>query len=748
MPSARFLLQTVRAIVLVYAFLAGLRMVTDFDLGWQMATGRWIVQHHQIPSTDVFSYTAPGEPWIYPVGSALLFYLTYLLGSWTLLSWLGAIVCTASVAFLLRRGSLVAAGLAVIAIPLIALHTTPRADMFTVLLFAIFLAILWQQHETGKAKLWLLPLLMVGWVNLHLGFVSGLVLLGAYAVMETLEMLWRDRRDASWQRLRNSLPWLVATVSATLVNPWGWGVYQALLRQNAATSEHSQRIIEWAATPLSWMLMAGGFSWRNTSGAFYTLLVIAALAVVATLLRGQPGAALLLGGAAWLSLRHVRFQAIFAVVLVIVGGAVLSSVLSALREHLREARLRSVLAVGASALVIALACLRSFDIVSDRTYLGTTDLGSFGAGLSWWFPDGAAAFLEHEQIPGEVFNTYNEGGYLVWRLGEKYRDYIDGRALPFGADLFERNGELLGASPDSVEWRREAERYNINAMVIPLARYNALQFFPVLPQFCASSTWYPVYLDEVSAVFLRRTPETEELIQRLKIDCNTVSIPTKPSAVHDSKSFNQWANAAALLQALGREAEAFKATTAALAIFPDSAFVHFLRGNLLRDAGNLAAAEPQYVTAASLEKNAATWSALADLYHSEGRLSLEIHSREQAAELALKPAGARLSLGYAYLDNHRPEDALRTFTRAEESLSADQQDASFLANVAHGRAMAWYALGDSDRAIAFEEETVRLSPDRVDDWLQLADLYERNGRSREAQKARERAEVLKAGVRY
>src|ERR1700743_2778695 len=80
-PSpARSVFLVLSAIVLVYAFLAGLRTVTDFDLGWQMATGRWIVQHHQIPSTDVFSYTAPGEPWIYPVGSALLFYLTYLLG--------------------------------------------------------------------------------------------------------------------------------------------------------------------------------------------------------------------------------------------------------------------------------------------------------------------------------------------------------------------------------------------------------------------------------------------------------------------------------------------------------------------------------------------------------------------------------------------------------------------------------------------------------------------------------------------
>jgi hypothetical protein len=48
------------AIALVYAFLAGLRTVSDPDLGWQLATGRWVAQHHHVFSTDVFSYTACG----------------------------------------------------------------------------------------------------------------------------------------------------------------------------------------------------------------------------------------------------------------------------------------------------------------------------------------------------------------------------------------------------------------------------------------------------------------------------------------------------------------------------------------------------------------------------------------------------------------------------------------------------------------------------------------------------------------
>ena len=75
------------AVALGYGFLLGLRTVSDFDLFWQMASGRWVVQHHAVFSTEIFSYSAQGQPWIYPAGSGVFFYLAYLLGGYGLLSW-------------------------------------------------------------------------------------------------------------------------------------------------------------------------------------------------------------------------------------------------------------------------------------------------------------------------------------------------------------------------------------------------------------------------------------------------------------------------------------------------------------------------------------------------------------------------------------------------------------------------------------------------------------------------------------
>src|SRR5690349_8147235 len=102
-------------LVVGYALLAGFRTLSEYDLGWLLATGRWIAQHRQIPSTDVFSYTAQGQPWIYPVGSGLIFYGVYALGGYALLSWLGAAVCAVTTGLLLRRGSVIHALLAVLA---------------------------------------------------------------------------------------------------------------------------------------------------------------------------------------------------------------------------------------------------------------------------------------------------------------------------------------------------------------------------------------------------------------------------------------------------------------------------------------------------------------------------------------------------------------------------------------------------------------------------------------------------------
>lgn len=734
---------------LTYAVFAGLKTVTDWDLGWQMATGRWVVQHHQIPSIDVLSYTAYGKPWKYPIASGLIFYLIYLAGNYTWLSILGAFICASTVALLLRRGSWVTAALAIAAIPTIAIRTTPRAEIFTVLFFAAFLTLLWEQHETGRARLWLLPLMMVAWVNLHLGLTAGLGLFGGYVVLECLDMVWPGNRVAATDRLRRSWPWFLATACAMMANPWGWGVFGTALHLMSPMTAQSQKILEWAPAKLNWITIISGLSVRNTN-TLVALLLVVAIAIPVAIARRQLGAVIWLSGAALEGVRHQRLQVFFSIVVVVVAGSVLTSALASLQNKIRDQRLPSIFTAGAGCFIILLVCVRSNDLVTNRTYMQSNSLASFGTGLSWWFPEGAAAFIERQRMPGRIFNTYDEGGYITWRLGQNYQDYVDGRGDPFGATLIQHSMELTQLPPDSPDWQREAERYGINAIIVQLGRYWGVDEFPLLRQFCSSQNWRPMYLDETSVVFVRRTPANGSYVASSQIDCDTAPIPAVRPTARDSVAFHKWANATAVLKTLGRIPEALTAASSAIAIFPDSAYLRLTRGDLLESMGDVRGAEQEYLASGRLQPSLLTWTRLAQLLEREHRLPEAIHAWEQGIEVAPDNASlALLSLGFDYLDIGQPREALNAFHRSQASFQEEHSDGPdahkpYYANLSHGQAVAYEALRDIKRAISFEEETVRLAPERQDDWLLLGKYYDLDARPTDAERARNHAAALNA----
>ena len=761
------------AVAVSYALLAGLRTLQDFDLGWQLATGRWVVQHRHVFSADIFSYTAAGQPWIYPVLSGIAFYLAYLAGGYTLLSWTGALACAGTVALLVRRQSLITCALAVAAVPLIANRTQPRAEMFTASLFAAFLTLLWRHYLNGRARLWLLPILMVGWVNLHLGFVAGLAICGGYVFVEVLNLPFARKRRAALSRLRRAWPWLTLTVAATLVNPWGASIYMALVRQARAQSLHSAWIVEWVDIRPSWASLRQALDWRDPQSSFWWLLLAVFVSAGVALWRKQWGAALLLLAAAYFTMQHVRLQALFACIVVVIGGAILDELQTDelpkddFRKDIQHSPApppaRTQLATASVLLVVmaltGLAVVRSSDLISNRYYMRSTQLSLFGTGLSWWYPERAVEFLQREHLPGNVFNGYSLGGFLTWRLFPEYRDYIDSRALPFGPQLFFRAYDLSVEPPDSPAWQREAEARGINAILVPLARYQGMTLFPQLNSFCRSQSWRPVYLDEVSAIFIRRTPQTAELIDRLQLNCETKSLdlpgdnlptdhlPADLSVARTYRAqaelFNAWANAGGVLYSLERYPEALAYLDRAQSVFADNANVHLLRALVLQQIGRVADAEMEFRASLRLEPNDESWFDFGLFYMTQKRYAEAADVFRQSAESSSRPHEMWMMLGQADLQMRQPQPALEAFDKAVDSspFSAEGESlgATFNSLVATGRAKAWYQLGDVAQATTFQEEAVKLAPGDTKLWLGLADLYETQGRTTLAGQARVRA---------
>ena len=741
-PFERRVFYVLSAIALLYALLAGLHTVSDFDLGWQIANGRWAVQHHTTAPTDVLSYTASGKPWTHAVGGEIFFYLVDRLGGVFLLSWIGAFACAGTIALLLRRGTAVTAAIAILAVPLVALRTLPRADMFTVVLFAAFLSLLWEQHRFGEARLWLLPVLMVIWVNAHFGFVSGLALLFAYVGAEVLQIAFdaSDRR-AAIQRLRRARMCLLITALATLASPLGWGVYADLMRQGRANQAQQFWISEWLPVPLNWTVFRSAFWIRPTQGTIYLLLAIAVTAAIIALIRAQLADAVMLLAAIYPAIKYARMGSVFACVVVIVAGPVLAQSITELGNRMRKPRVRMIAAIAAVFLLALVASVRAFDLVTDRHYMSGTEETDFGAGLGWWFPQGAADFIARENLPGNVFNTYDEGGYLAWRLGPSRLVYIDGRDTLYGVQRIQLHSQLLQSSPDSADWQQETSRYNINTIILPLSRVDGIQLVR-LEDFCNSKLWQAVYLDEISAVFVRRMPATDYVVQRYAINCALAPLPAKTPATHGPQAFNAWANAAGVLAALDRNQEALSAADKALAVDPDSAFMHWLRGNILFAMGRLDDSEQEYLMAVALQPSDVTWAALADSYQKRGHRDDAIEAMQHAAEVSAKPYPLLQNLGYLYLRDRQPENALLALNRAANEApknirTADNGTFDFM--IAQGRSVAWEQLGDLAKAIVFQEQAAEIKSNAPEPWDRLAKLYRRAGRDADASRADQRA---------
>jgi len=447
---------------------------------------------------------------------------------------------------------------------------------------------------------------------------------------------------------------------------------------------------------------------------------------------------------------------LFCCLAVVFGGSLLAELRESVATRVKSSpswrsaffRLQTAAVLVLAAPLISLAGFRSWDLVSNRYYLSSRQLALFGTGISWWFPQRAVDILQHEKLPANIFNGYNLGGYLDWQLFPPYRVYIDSRALPFGPELFFRAYDLTTRGPDSASWVQEADARNINTILVPLSRYQGMTVFPQLHAFCRSQSWAPVYLDEVSAIFVRHTAENSSLINRLRIDCEKASLePADANEQHSARTqaelFNAWANTGGVLYSLERYSEALSNLDRAQSIFADSASVHLLRALVLQQLNRPTEAEAEFRSSLDLEPNEDAWFDFGLFFMTQRRFEDAAQIFRQSAESSSRPQEMWMMLGQAELQLHEPEPALQAFKNADESSpfheGGEQLGAVFNSMIATGRAKALYQLGDISQAVSFQEDAVRLAPEDEKLWFGLADLYDAEGRSAEAAKARAHA---------
>jgi hypothetical protein len=502
--------------VLTAACFVLLLQTTDLtlaDLGRHLKNGEVLLhgswqEKQAVLHTNFYSYTEGDFPFInHHWLSGVVFYLIWRLASFEGLTiFYAALVSLALLLFywIAQRASnaTVAAPLAALALPFVTWRADVRPEGFTYLFLAVFLWVLTAWHQGRLQTKWLysLPLVMWLWVNLHIGFILGFVVLGMFFLKVYPEA--RGRKIAVL-----SVAGLSALAGA--VNPsWLRGLlYPLTIFRNYgyAVGENQSILTE-----------QSGAGWRWQYGFFEVLLlVIAAGFVLAWLtperLGREPGRAsrapeiLLLASVAVLAVSAVRNLPVFCFLMIPILAGLVHGVISG-------AKGRWPRFVSAALCVVGLvACWRQY---ADRS-------GFEGIGLRQDVND-TAAFLAANGIAGPIFNDYNNGGYLIFHRfhvkgaagSNGDRVFVDARPEAYPAAFF---GQLAGMQADEKVWDEMDGMYHFNAIVFSLQFNNSPETEKFILTRVRDPQWAPVFADYYNLIFVRRTEANAEVIRSHEI---------------------------------------------------------------------------------------------------------------------------------------------------------------------------------------------------------------------------------------
>jgi hypothetical protein len=472
MPTVKDFFQLRRTFVIVLfigLFAMAARNVLDPDVWWHLKTGEWIVQHRAVPHTDPFSYTRAGQPWT--VHEWLCQVAIYGLFRWT--GYTGLIIAFAAIisaAFFplylrCRAGPVASAAMTAWGALATAVVWGVRPQILSLLLLSVWLLIL-ERSEKNPGLLWLTLPLTVLWVNLHGGVILGPAFLGLFIAGEFLETFFPPNPHVTI-RLRWLSLALVADLALIPMNPNG----ASILWYPTQTMRVQSHISEWASPNFH----------SADYAAFFLLLLATFAALIVSRRRVRPRDIILLLATLTAALSSVRMIPLFVLIAVPIvarplGDWLATSNSAALRPRSQFAFLN----VGIVVAMIVFAAIHTSQVIRRQPQAEATH-----------FPAAAAAYLQQDPPAGNIFNHYDWGGYLIFKLYPQTRVFTDGRTEVYGESMMQ---EFVRAYYLQDSWQQPLLKWKVTTVIVPpdSALASALR---------ESRDWSLSYQDSVGAIF-------------------------------------------------------------------------------------------------------------------------------------------------------------------------------------------------------------------------------------------------------
>jgi hypothetical protein len=114
-----------------------------------------------------------------------------------------------------------------------------------------------------------------------------------------------------------------------------------------------------------------------------------------------------------------------------------------------------------------------------------------------FFPAAAVEWLQRQGRRGPIFNLYDWGGYLIWKLYPDERVFIDGRSDLYGLTGDRVVSEYLQTINGGERWNAALEKYKVRLVLVPPDT-------PLATLLSVSELWQQVYKDDSAVIFERK----------------------------------------------------------------------------------------------------------------------------------------------------------------------------------------------------------------------------------------------------
>ncbi len=474
----------------------------DSDLWGHIRFGQAMLKAGHMIHYDPYSYSAPGHlwrnhEWLAEVTLALVYDSGGVFGL-ELLKFCCSVVMVLFLALALAETQALApiqAAVLMLTAPAVATQVMLRPQLFTFTLLSVLVWLMARDSYRRAGGLWVAVPMMALWANFHGAYIAGLAALGIYAGVASIQAIIESR---DWRRVAYLSLIVVASVLATLVNPYGIGAWYAVghALANPLTRTH---INDWR--PLTTAIAGLWNSYIPAAVIFiYALVFLTALAVGVLLApRGNDlpliAIAVVFTVAALTSLRNLALAGI--VTSVPLGrhlGLAWQLRTSKARRSTRRAAAREESAPAAAdgpkhswreygGQLFALSAA----ILLLLTWLFSRDLGSMEPN-----PVGAVEFMKQHNMRGNVLSIYDWGEYLIWYLAPDSKVFMDGRYdTVYPAEVISDYFAFESAAPEAAH---TLKAYKHDFAIVPLGTDS----WAVMDR---SPDWKLVYQDEVAGLF-------------------------------------------------------------------------------------------------------------------------------------------------------------------------------------------------------------------------------------------------------